>query len=296
MKNKKLKVGRIPYANFFPVFYYFDKECCNSEYEFFHGVPSKLNKMLRDGKLDISPSSSIEFLRNKDKYLILPWFSVSSAGPIYSIRLFSKLPLHKLGGKEIALSSDSETSNVLLKIILKEFLSLKCRFRSTNLRSVKNILSTHSAVLHIGDTAMIEAKKLSAVSDQLSAPLNSARKLLTPNSELYIYDLGELWFEYTGLPFVFALWIVTKKAVAEKKELIRKLSTDLIKARKYASRKFRLIAKEAPQKKWLSEKELVDYWKIISYDFTEKHLEGLRLFEKYALGMKSTGSGKIRKK
>jgi chorismate dehydratase len=285
LKDNKLKVGRIPYANFFPVFYYFDKECKHTDYKFIKGVPSKLNKMLREGKLDISPSSSIEFLRNKDKYLILPWFSVSSAGPIYSIRLFSKLPLHKLGGKEIALSSDSETSNVLLKIILEEFLSLKCRFRSTNRRSVKSVLSTFSAVLHIGDTAMIEAKKLSAVSNQLS----------TPNSELFIYDLGELWFKYTGLPFVFALWIARKEAVAEKKALIRKLSNDLIKARRYAGKKFQLIAKEAPQKKWLTEKELVDYWKNISYDFTEKHLEGLRLFEKYALKIKNTASGKIRK-
>jgi chorismate dehydratase len=297
MKDKKLKVGRIPYANFFPVFYYFDKECCNSAYEFFHGVPSKLNKMLREGKLDISPSSSIEFLRNKDKYLILPWFSVSSAGPIYSIRLFSKLPLHKLGGKEIALSSDSETSNVLLRIILREFLSLKCKFSSTKQRNVEDILSNFSAVLHIGDTAMIEAKKIESRvknqesrkernKDKLKRPIPKS-KLLTPDSELYIYDLGELWFEYTGLPFVFALWIVTKKAVAEKKDLIRKLSTDLKEARKYASRRFKLIAREAPQKKWLSEKELVDYWKIISYDFTEKHLEGLRLFEKYALKAKN---------
>ena len=261
MKDNKLKVGRIPYANFFPVFYYFDRECKHTDYKFIKGVPSKLNKMLRDGKLDISPSSSIEFLRNKDRYLILPWFSVSSAGPIYSIRLFSKLPLHNLGGKEIALSSDSETSNVLLKIILEEFLSLKCRFRSTNRRSVKSILSTFSAVLHIGDTAMIEAKKLSA------GGVNS--KFLTPNSELYIYDLGELWFKHTGLPFVFALWIARKQAVAEKKELISKLSNDLIKARRYAGKKFRLIAKEAPQKKWLTEKELVDYWENISYDFTE---------------------------
>jgi chorismate dehydratase len=295
LKDNKLKVGRIPYANFFPVFYYFDKECKHTDYKFIKGVPSKLNKMLRDGKLDISPSSSIEFLRNKDKYLILPWFSVSSAGPIYSIRLFSKLPLHNLGGKEIALSSDSETSNVLLKIILQEFLSLTCRFKSTNRRSVKSVLSTFSAVLHIGDTAMIEAKKLSAVSYQLSPPFNSSLKLLTPNSELFIYDLGELWFKHTGLPFVFALWIVRKQAVAEKKELIRKLSNDLIKARRYAGKKFQLIAKEAPQKKWLTEKELVDYWKNISYDFTEKHLEGLRLFEKYALKIKNTASRKVRK-
>ncbi len=287
MKDNKLKIGRIPYANLFPIFYYLETECNHSEYKFIKGVPAKLNKMLREGKLDISPSSSIEYLRNKNKYRILPWLSISSFGPIKSILLFSKRPIHELGGKTIAVSSESETSTALLKIVLKEFLSLKCKFRTINQRSVKNILSSFPAVLHIGDTAMKEAKKLSAVSDQLSAPSNSSRKLLTPNSELYIYDLGELWFKYTGLPFVFALWIVSKKAAEEKKECIKAISCDLIRAKKYSNKKFPLIAKEAPQKKWLSEKELVVYWKTISYDFTEKHLEGLRLFEKFALKMKN---------
>ncbi len=62
----------------------------------------------------------------------------------------------------------------------------------------------------------------------------------------------------------------------------KKLSSDLIDAKGYTSKKFSLIAKEAPQKKWLNEKELVKYWKGISYDFTDKHMEGLELFEKYA--------------
>jgi predicted solute-binding protein len=43
------------------------------------------------------------------------------------------------------------------------------------------------------------------------------------------------------------------------------------------------IAKQAVQKKWLSTKELIDYWERISYDFSDKHLEGLRLFEKLAM-------------
>lgn len=281
LKDNKLKIGRIPYANLFPIFYYLEKECDRSVYKFIKGVPSKLNKMLREGKLDISPSSSIEYLRNKNKYQLLPWFSISSFGPIKSILLFSKCPIHELGGKTIAVSSESETSTALLRIVLKEFLSLKCKFKAIDQRSVENTLSSFPAVLHIGDTAMIEAKKLSSVICQPNS------KLLTPDSGLYIYDLGELWFKYTGLPFVFALWIVRKNAVAEKNELIKELSTDLINAKKYVSKKFPLIAKEAPQKKWLSEKELVAYWRIISYDFTEKHLEGLRLFEKYALKMKN---------
>jgi chorismate dehydratase len=265
VKDSKLRIGRIPYANFFPIFYYFDNECDNSGYRFVKGVPSKVNKMLREGELDISPSSSIEFLRNKSKYRILPWFSISSSGYINSILLFSKYPIHELAGKNIAMSSESETSAALLKIIFEEFLALKSRYRSISKRSVKNILTSFSAVLLIGDTAMREAKKVSA------------------NSGLYIYDLGELWFKYTGLPFVFALWVAREESVSRKKHLIRKFTSDLLNAKKYASKKFQLIARESPQKKWLSEKELVDYWKRISYDFTEKHLEGLRLFEKYAL-------------
>ena len=43
-----------------------------------------------------------------------------------------------------------------------------------------------------------------------------------------------------------------------------------------------MIAREAPQNKSLSEKELVEFWQLISYDFAEKQLEGLNLFEKYA--------------
>ena len=266
MKKEKLKIGRIPYANLFPVFYYLENKCDTSDYRFVKGVPSSVNKMLRKGELDVSPSSSIEYLRNKDKYLVLPWFSISSSGPIKSILLFSKYPIEELGGKTIAVSSASETSTLLLKIILKEFLSLDCRFKQEGRSSVRNILTSFPAMLHIGDTAMIEAHKLS----------------LDKRRSMYVYDLGELWDKYTGLPFVFALWVVRKQAVEEKGDLIRKLSDDLTKAGKFAGRRFKMIAREAPHNKSLSEKELVEYWKLISYGFSEKQMEGLKLFEKYA--------------
>jgi len=89
-----------------------------------------------------------------------------------------------------------------------------------------------------------------------------------------------LWHKHTGLPFVFALWIVRKETLPEKRELLNKLSADLIKANKYAQKHFPLIAKKTSQKEWLTEKGLVSYWKKISYNLTEKHMEGLRLFER----------------
>jgi len=273
LKDNKLNIGRIPYANLFPLFHYLDTECDNSGYRFTRGVPSKLNKMLRSGELDISPSSSIEYLRNKDRYSILPWLSVSSSGPIKSILLFSEVPINSLEGKTVAVTSDSETSTALLKVIFREFLSIKCRYRPTDLHSVNNILSSFPAVLHIGDTAMLEAQKYNQRIETAGAK---------KQKPLHIYDLGELWFEHTGLPFVFALWVIRKKAFSQKEELMKRLSSDLLNAKKFAKENLPLIAGEAPQKKWLSEKDLIDYWEIISYDFTEEHLEGLKLFEKYA--------------
>ncbi|MEE8330040.1 MAG: menaquinone biosynthesis protein [Thermodesulfovibrionia bacterium] len=285
MKNKKLRIGRIPYANLFPLFYYLDKKCDCSSYRFINGVPSVLNKMLRQGKLDISPSSSVEYLRYKKYYQVLPGLSISSSGPVRSILLFSKFPLNELGGKTIALSSESDTSVVLLKIILREFLSIKCRFKTLIGKSIKKALSSNAAVLLIGDAAMREAKKHPVVSCQLSVVSKKPKTnnyLPTAKSPIYIYDLGEMWYKHTGLPFVFALWIVKKKMLVHKKELIEKISLDLIDAKKYAAKKFPLIARHAPQKKWFGEKNLINYWKCISYDFTDRHMEGLRLFERYA--------------
>ncbi len=286
-----LKIGKIPYANLFPVYHCLEKGNKHSIYRFVNGVPSSLNKMLRDGKLDVSPSSSIEYLRHKDKYSIIPWFSVSSDGPVGSIFLFSKLPIEALDKKTIAVSSHSETSVALLKIVLKNFLSFHCKFRKVEGGSSKKNLKSFSACLLIGDEAMKEAKKIRAQSTEHRAQKikNLSSEFCVPGSEsvTYIYDLGELWFKHTGLPFVFALWIVRKKSLSQKRELVKKLFLDLIAAKRYASKKFSLIARHAPQRKWLSTKELINYWKGISYDFTDKHMEGLRLFEEYALKNKS---------
>ncbi|TNF53996.1 hypothetical protein EP227_05050 [bacterium] len=289
MKKDKLTIGKIPYANLFPTFYYFDKECNLNGYRFISGVPSKLNKMLRGGKLDISPSSSIEYLRNKGGYRILPFSSISSSGPIGSILLFSKLPLRKLQGKTIALSPDSETSVALLKIIFNEFLSLQCSYRAL-VHSHSKDPSSLSAALLIGDEAMKEAKKQIFIKGEKAKSCEGEMKEPPPDLRVlgnesfpFRYDLGELWFSHTGLPFVFALWIVREEIIEQKKRLITEFSRDLMHAREQTPENYPFIAKQAAQKMWLSTKELVDYWETISYDFSEKHLEGLRLFEKLAM-------------
>ena len=256
----KLKIGLIAYTNLFPIFYTLRKEFDCSDYEFVEGVPSALNKKIRSGEIDVSPSSSIEYLRNPAYYTLIPDHSVSSKGPVGSILLFSKRPIEALGGLSVAVSSQSETSVALLKIILKKFYDLECRLLPSS-EPVGKAMRSHEAYLLIGDDALAEALKW---------------------PKLQIYDLGDIWYRNTGLPFTFALWIAKKGCCAEKDGLFARFRADLDRAKRSALKNLRAIASESPMRDALSEEDLVSYWQGISYDLGGEHEKGLDLFRRYA--------------
>lgn len=270
MAQQKLKIGRISYANLFPIFYMLERECDCSRYEFIEGVPSNLNRMLRNGEVDVSPSSSIEYLRDTNKYSVIEGHSISSIGPIGSIILFSKKPIERLDGMTVFTSSQSETSVALLEIIFKKFIKIKCALKQKDLclPISDSQLEGSDAYLLIGDDALTAHK------------IVIKHGLIT--EFIYTYDLGELWHKHTGLPFTFALWIHRKDCCMEKAELLERFKNDLNNAKKLALKNFKKIASSSPLKGILTEDELITYWENISYDFGDKHKKGLELFRKYS--------------
>jgi chorismate dehydratase len=254
----KLRIGKMAYANLFPLFYMLQEKCDCTRYEFIEGVPSVLNKKIRDGEIDISPSSSIEFLRNSSRYNLIENHSISSMGPVKSIFLFSRLPIEALRGVTVLTSSQSETSVALLEIIFKKFYQMDCPLEPSSEPFAQGIRS-HSAYMLIGDQAMQEAVN---------------RKLP------YQYDLGELWYSHTGLPMTFALWIARKECCSEG-GLFEKFKADLDYSKESALKNLRVVASASPLRRLFSEEELVSYWEGISYDFGEEHKKGLALFTQY---------------
>jgi len=246
-----------------------DRECDCSGYEFIDGVPSVLNKMLRDGLIDVSPSSSIEYLRDKKKYDIIEGHSISSAGPVGSIILFSKNSIEALGGQTVLTSSQSETSVALLEIIFKKFIKIKCNLKPADLRLRASDFSLPDAgaFLLIGDDALKTVKRESKNSHHL-----------------YSYDLGEVWHKNTGLPFTIAMRINPEGLRrTEKAELLAQFKNDLDKAKSLALKNLKKIAAESPLRNTLTEQELISYWeKQVSYDFGDEHKKGLELFRKYS--------------
>jgi chorismate dehydratase len=143
---------------------------------------------------------------------------------------------------------------------LKKFLGIECSFRSTS-DPLDKAMHSADACLLIGDDALRESLRWPA---------------------LHIYDIGDLWYRHTGLPAVFALWIVRKECSGGKKELVARFTRDLDRAKISALKNLDALAAASPPGSYLTQQELVSYWKGISYDFGEEHGKGLDLFKRYA--------------
>lgn len=255
-----IRIGQIDYANCTPIFSALQNNFDCGNYLFIRGVPARLNEMLRLGEIDVCPSSSIEYGKFADKYFLLPDISISSDGPVKSVLLFSSLPIEELNGHPIALTTESDTSINLLKIILGRQFGFSNPFERTAL-PLQEALKNFSALLLIGDAALKESMR---------------------NRDLFVYDIGELWRGFTGLPFVFALWLVKREAAEQRRGEVQALAAQLIGAKKCAYESYGDIAENCREREWMGREALIEYWRTLSYDLTPRHLEGVATFFRYA--------------
>jgi chorismate dehydratase len=181
--DRPVRVGAVSYLNAKPLYYRFEEFAPEARLEM--EVPSRLADRLAAGDLDVALIPSVEYLRGVSRgYEILPGFAIGAQGPVRSVKLFSKVPLGAID--RLALDAGSRTSQALARV----WLDARHGVRPTTIEplplGVSALESAADAVLVIGDRAM-------QVPD---APFHA------------VVDLAEAWRELTGLPFVFALWVV----------------------------------------------------------------------------------------
>lgn len=255
-----LRIGRIAYANCTPIFHELQRQAPDEDYQFVGGVPSHLNARLAAGEIDVCPSSSIQYALHPERYLILPDLSISSIGAVGSVLLFSRIPIEELTGQTILLSSESATSVNLLRILMKKRFGCSCRFAVSE-QPLDSALQEAPAMLLIGDSAL-RASFL--------------------ESGLLVYDLGQLWHDWTGLPFVFALWFCGRPVAKDRSVEVARLARNLIVSKERACTDLEVIAQNSPEALWMGSERLVAYWRDnISYDLGSSHLAGLTLFYRY---------------
>ncbi len=254
--NMTLRIGRISYLNVVPYFHYLVDEGFDGE--IVSGVPSELNTLLSQGRIDACPSSSFEYGLNADQYLLLPEHSISSIGPVHSVLLFSRGPISLLDGQDIAITGESATSINLLKILLLEFCGVNDARCQVPQGRVEEALAAGQSALLIGDRALTAAQ---------NCP-----------QDVQITDLGALWYHFTGLPFVFALWLLRRDAVSKHFDEIARFTPQLKSARQRAFADLPALAAHYAENSGFSPAGLENYWQGIDYDLSDVHLEGLRLF------------------
>lgn len=242
-----INIGEIQYANVYPIFHYL-KQVNNPNFNFIRGVPSYLNKMMVEGVIDTSALSSIIYARHSDKFLIIPDISISSTKEVKSVNLFSNRCKDELNEAKVFLTEESGTSIILLKIILEKFWKIEVKYT--------NDQSEADACLYIGDKALF-------------GYYNSSFK--------YIFDLGKIWYENTGYPFVYALWLLNKN----KKDEVGDFVETLIKIKSRSKDNLSALIDKYIFN-GLTSYQIIDYWETIDYNLTDKHIKGLLLFYRFA--------------
>jgi chorismate dehydratase len=180
-------------------------------------TPSALCQLLAKGQLDVALVSSFEFLRNPI-YQIVDDVSISSDGPVYSVVVAHRGNISKVD--EIELDPASETSVNLLRCLLGE-LNLKARLiRNIDLQSVRPAGLQPAAPVPVQPAQPKAAENISAARTAkipMVQPPHRAQLLIgdqairfrqTHAGEFQFWDLGEQWKKLTGLPFVYALWLI----------------------------------------------------------------------------------------
>ena len=253
-----LKLGHINYSNCFPVHAAILNGNLAFPFEIVEGIPTELNRYLFEGRVDVSPSSSIEYAVNPGRYLILPGLSITSRTKALSIILESKTAIGDLDRRTVALTTASATSVVLLRIILELFEGTNPEFMLYE-QGKEDPYKRADAVLTIGDMALQRAE----------SPIFA-----------HVYDLGEVWHSRTGLPFVFALWQVNWQKRLEQD--LGRLYDILQQSKAYGLSRLQELADGHAGRFGFSPEALVRYWQTFSYDLGPDERKGLLTYYGYA--------------
>ncbi len=260
LSTAQLKLGKIGYLNVLPLYYPLESGAVPNPFQIISGAPAHLNQLMAEGELDLSVVSSIEYARHNERYYILPDLSISCCGAVKSVLLFSRVPICELDGSEVLVSTQSHTSIALLKILFAFHLGLQAAFKPGNCTDVLLQGKPTQAFLAIGDEAL-RLQRCSFYPHRL--------------------DLGKAWHAWTGLPFVFALWVIQRQTVDRWNGCLRAAVEMLWAAKRWGAAHSHIICEEAVKKRLLSCTELEEYYGGLNFDLSSRQQEGLRLFYSY---------------
>ncbi|WP_229924643.1 menaquinone biosynthetic enzyme MqnA/MqnD family protein [Streptomyces sulfonofaciens] len=222
-------------------------------------TPEKLSEQLVRGDLDIAPVTLVEYLRNADDLVAFPDLAVGCDGPVMSCVIVSQVPLDQLDGARVALGSTSRTSVRLAQLLLSDRYGVRPDY-FTCPPDLGLMMQEADAAVLIGDAA-------------LRANLHDG-----PRLGLDVHDLGALWKEWTGLPFVFAVWATRREYLEREPRMVRQVHQAFLDSRDLSLEEVGKVAEQAARWEAFGEDVLARYFTTLDFRFGPAQLEGVTEF------------------
>lgn len=237
----KIRVSAVSYTNTKPFIYGLEHSSIGNQINLSLDIPSVCASKLINDEADIGlvPVAALGCIPT---YTIISDYCIGANGAVNSVFIFSSKPIQSI--QTLALDLQSRTSNALAKILLKHFWKV----------DPKLVTADADAFVEIGDRTFGKTDKYP-----------------------FVYDLSEAWKEFTGLPFVFAVW-------ASNKSIDKAFLQDFNKALKHGVDNISNVIEEIPA---IDNFDVKDYLTVrLDYKLTKDKLEALELFQSYLVEWK----------
>jgi chorismate dehydratase len=156
-------------------------------------VPRAVTAAAANGAIDAGPVPLVDCARLEDRFEPVAGFCIASVQRAGSSLLYSTRPITALAGAYIGVTDEAATALRLLHVLLR------CKYQ-VQPEAYGPLQAAQDAFLLIGNQALRQRR---------GAP-----------GFPHIYDLGAEWHAWTGLPFVFARWMVRKEVAPRDKVLL----------------------------------------------------------------------------
>ena len=241
-----LRVGHMTYLNSEVFYRHLPEESC----ELVAMPPRAMAAAVDRGDLAAGPLPTAEVFRLGDAVRPLGNLGVASDGSANSVFLFSHLPVDKLNGKRIAVTTHTATSIQLLRVLFADLWNVSGHeFVRTD--------ESHDAALWIGDPAL---------------------ERRSSGQYPYRYDLGRSWKGLTGLPFVFAEWVIRADVPRDRANQLERLVSQATQAGTDFFSVLKISRERATPA--MSETDVADYIRAFTYFLGPRERRGQQEFRR----------------
>jgi chorismate dehydratase len=260
VRSRRPRVGHIEFLNCFPLLWGLAQTGSLPDIELIEDTPNHLSDALVSGALDISPVSLVEYLENSEDLVVLPDIAIGSDGPVMSCIIISRVPLGQLEGAPVALASTSRTSVRLAQLLLRDVVGVSPEyFRCPD--DLATMMTQASAAVVIGDAAL------------------RAVRYEAPRRNWQVHDLGQMWRNWTGLPFVFAVFAAHRQFAQREPDVVSRVHAALLHARDLSLANVDDVCQQAAARDVFDVVTLKQYYTVaLDFTLTDRHQAGIAEF------------------